>query len=113
MLTLNLKVHEQRIARDGTVKEVKTMPYLRLATVDHPGVFLQEGIFFAEEVGQIEVDDLPEWVIGELAKCSDEVLKECRCPEDMMNEVKMARASYQAQQKADLEARRRKLYGNR
>jgi hypothetical protein len=111
-MQLNLRPHDQRVARDGSVKEVKVQPYVRICVADYPPVFLQEGRFFAEEVGVIDSDELPEWVIPELAKCNVDVLKECKCPDGIMQDVQRARAAYNVQQKAAAEERRKRLYGN-
>lgn len=112
-LRLDLKVHENRVSRDGTVKHIRTNAYVRICIADAPPVYLQDGQFFAEEVGQLPVDDLPEWVVPELAKCSEEVLTECKCPKDIMEDIVRARAAYKIQQKAAADERRKKLYGNR
>lgn len=112
-LQLSLKTHDQRVSRDGRVLQTRVNPYLRICVADLPPVFLQEGHFFAEEVGLLDIDDLPDWVIPELAKCTPESLDECKCPKSVLENVQKARMAYTAQQKAAAEDRRKKLYGNR
>lgn len=71
-MPLNLRPHEQeKRPKDGRAARMKVKPYIRLTNgVDVPPVFAQDGMYFTE--GGPEIEELPDWVEGAMAKLSDE-----------------------------------------
>jgi len=112
-MPLDLKTHHKQTNKQGELIGIRVIPYLRVGWGDEPPVYMQDGQFYSEENGAIDELDLPEWAIGELARCSDTALKEVKCPEEVMTEINQIRAKREAEAAQKIAARKRSYNGNR
>jgi hypothetical protein len=77
-MSFTLKVHDYKRRRDGNQAVlVRVQPYVRLKNGEEsPPIFVQSGKFWAEGGDEIDEDDLPDWVAGEIAKMSKTAKRE-------------------------------------
>jgi len=112
-MPLNLKTHHVTTNKNGEVTGTRVIPYIRVGWGDEPPVYMQDGQFFSEEAGGIDDVDLPDWAIGELARCSDQALQEVKCPDDVMDQILSIREKRGAEAAQKLAAKKRTYNGNR